>query len=117
LRLVEGDADALPLVFGRVPEQLLHLRPELLLLHEERAVGVGASATIPARGLPADDALVEHQHVDAIARQPPAGAEARDAAANDDDRCARDAGPAHFAESVADSMVPGTTGETAPISQ
>src|SRR5260221_1930764 len=44
----------------------------------------GAAAIAPG-GFPADDALVDNQHVDSGAREPPAGAEPGDAATDDDD--------------------------------
>src|SRR5262249_38446337 len=86
LRLAERDADAVGLVLGRVAEQLVHLRPEALLLEAEGAVHVGGAAPVAAGGLPTDDPLLEHEHVDPGAGQPPAGAEPRDAPAHDHDR-------------------------------
>src|SRR5256885_1753310 len=63
LRLVEGDADAAWPELGGIAEQLVHLRPEPLLLDEERAEMMGGAAAVAPRRLPADDALVDHQHV------------------------------------------------------
>src|SRR5207302_7362106 len=79
LRLAERDADAIRLILGRIAEQLVHLRPEPLLLETEGAVDVRGAAAVAARCLPPDDPLLEHEHVDAGAGQPPAGAEPRDA--------------------------------------
>src|SRR5262249_44172430 len=83
LRFAQRDTDPVRLVLGRVAEQLVHLRPEPLLLEAEGAVDVRRATAVPSRGFPADDALVEHEHVDARARQPPPRGEARDAAADD----------------------------------
>src|SRR2546423_7545164 len=46
---------------------------------------VRGTAAVAAGGLPADDAALQHQHVHAGARQPPAGTEAGDAAPDDHD--------------------------------
>ena len=43
-----------------------------------------ASAAIASRCLPPDDALVDHQDIDALAREPPAGGQTGRAAADDD---------------------------------
>ncbi len=56
LRLAERHPDAVGLVLGRVAEQLVHLRPEPLLLETEGAVDVRGAAAVAARRLPADDA-------------------------------------------------------------
>ena len=77
--------DAFFLVLGRIAEQRVHFRPHALFFLEQRALVVGGPASVAARGFPADDALVEHSDSRARAREPPARAEARDAAANDDD--------------------------------
>src|SRR5262249_20628258 len=84
LRLAERDADARGLMLGRVAEQLVHLRPEPLLLESEGAVDVRGAAAVPSGGLPAHDALLEHEHVGARAGEPPAGAQSGDATADDD---------------------------------
>ncbi len=81
----ERHPDAAALIFGRIAEQLVHLRPQALLLDEERAEMMAGAAAVAPRCLPADDALVEDEHVDAGARQPPSGAEPGHTAADDDD--------------------------------
>src|SRR5215470_8906719 len=86
LCLGERDADAIRLMFGGIAEELVHLRPEPLLLEAERAVHVRGAPAVPPRGLPAHDALLQHEHVHAGAGKPPARAEAGDAAADDHDR-------------------------------
>ena len=86
LRLGQRHDDALAPVFGRVAEQLVHLRPEPLLLGEQRALVMRRSAAVTARRLPADDSLVEHDDVDPRSRQPPSGAKPRDPRADHDDR-------------------------------
>jgi hypothetical protein len=86
LVLVERHPDPVGLVLGGVPEQLVHLRPEPLLLEPEGAVDVGRATAVASGGLPAHDALLEHEDVDAGAREPPASAQASHAA-TDDDHC------------------------------
>src|SRR5205807_9319642 len=77
LRLAQRHADALWLVLGEIAEQLVHLRPEPLLLEAEGTVDVSGAAAVAARRFPADDPLLEHEHVDAGAGEPPARAESR----------------------------------------
>src|SRR5215470_1354201 len=86
LRVAQRDADPVRLVFGGIAEQLVHLRPETLLFETEGAVDVGGTAAVAPGGLPSHDALLEHEHVDAGAGQPPSRAEPGDAAADDDHR-------------------------------
>ena len=86
LVLGERDADAIRLMLGRVAEELVHLGPEPLLLEAEGAVDVSGAAAVPPGSFPAHDALLQHEHVDARAGEPPARAEPGDAAADDDDR-------------------------------
>src|SRR5262249_37973782 len=83
LRLAERDPDAIRLVLRGISQELVHLRPEPLLLQAERAIDVGGAAAVAPRRLPAHDVLLEDQHVDAGAREPPAGAEPSDAATHD----------------------------------
>src|SRR5215813_8827913 len=85
LRVGERDANPVGLMLGGIAEQLVHLGPEALLFETERAVDMGGAAAIPSGGFPSDDALVEHEDVDAGAGQPPAGAETGHSAADDDD--------------------------------
>jgi hypothetical protein len=79
-----GESEDHPLapVFGGIAEQLIHQRPQALFFVEQRAVVVRGAAAIAARGLPADHPLVEHQDIDAGARQPPGRAEPRHPAAD-----------------------------------
>src|SRR5207247_4412339 len=84
LRLAQRDADAVRLVLGGIAEQLVHLRPQALLFEAEGAVDMRGASAIATGGLPADDALLEHEHVDAGAGEPPSRAEPGDAAADDD---------------------------------
>ena len=84
LRKIHDDAFAA--VFGGIAEQLVHLRPEALLLAEQRALVMGAAAAVAARRLPAHDAALEHGDVVAGAGEPPGGGQAGDAAADHRDR-------------------------------
>jgi hypothetical protein len=86
LRLAQRYPDPARLVLGGVTEKLVHLRPQSLLLEPQRAVDVGGAAAVAPRRLPADDPLLEHEHVDAGPGQPPAGAEPRHPAAHDHHR-------------------------------
>src|SRR5207248_5899707 len=86
LRLGQRDADPERLMLGGIAEQLVHLRPEPLLLETERAVDVRGAAAVASRGLPAHDALVEHEDIDAGAGEPPAGAQPGHSAAHDHHR-------------------------------
>src|SRR5262245_47261915 len=86
LVLGKRDADPIRLMLGGIAEELVHLRPEPLLLETEWAVHMRGATAVPPRGLPAHDALLEDEHVHARAGEPPAGAEPGDAAADDDDR-------------------------------
>src|SRR5262249_43960127 len=88
LRLAERDPDAIRLVLRGIAQELVHLRPEPLLLEAERAIDVRGAAAVAPRRLPAHDVFLEDQHVDARAREPPAGGEPADAATHDHDRCA-----------------------------
>lgn len=90
LLLARGEAYALRPEFGGIAEQLVHHRPEPLLLGEEGRMMVRAAAAIAAGGFPADQPLLQNQHVDAVLRQPPAGGKPCDAAADDDDGCSLD---------------------------
>ena len=86
LGLAQGDADPIGLVLRGIAEELVHLRPEALLLEAEGTVDVGGAAAIAAGGFPAHDALLEHEHVHARSGQPPSGAEPGDTTADDDHR-------------------------------
>ncbi len=86
LRLAEGDADPVRLILRRIAEQLVHLRPEPLFLEPEGAIDVRRAAAVAPGRLPAHDVLLEDEHVDAGAREPPSGAQPADAAAHDHDR-------------------------------
>ena len=70
---VHRDANALAAELGRVAKQLIHHRPQALLLAKERTEWMCASATVASRRLPADDSLVDHQDIDALASEPPSG--------------------------------------------
>jgi hypothetical protein len=88
LRVAQRDADSVRLVFGGISEQLVHVRPEALLFEAEGAIDVRGPAAVAPGGLPSHDALLQHEHIDARAGQPPSRAEAGDSPADDDHRCA-----------------------------
>ena len=85
LRLAQGHADPVRLVLRRVPEQLVHLRPEALLFEAEGTVDVSGAPAVTSGSLPPHDVLLEDENVDAGASEPPSRAETGDAAADDDD--------------------------------
>ena len=86
LRLAQRHADPVRLVLGRVSEQLVHLRPEALLLEAEGTVDVRGAPAIAPGGFPPHDVLLEDEHVDAGTSEPPSRAETGDSTADDDDR-------------------------------
>ncbi len=88
LHIVECDANAMALILGRVAEHFVHLWQEALLFAKERAEDVRSTAAVAARGLPADNALVEHRNIHTRAREPPRRTEASDPAADDENGCA-----------------------------
>ena len=63
----ERNADALTLIFRGIAEQIVHHRPEALLLAEQRTRGVRRTAAVPAGCFPAHDALLDDRHADAVA--------------------------------------------------
>ncbi|MNM20766.1 hypothetical protein D3C81_311080 [compost metagenome] len=90
--LIEGnlvfgqvDTDAIRAVLGRITEQFVHHRPQPLLFDKQRTVVMRAPAAVTSRCAPANQACVKDQHIDAIARQPPRGAQSCHAATDDDD--------------------------------
>src|SRR6185437_8288970 len=95
LMLIERNADPLGPEFRRVAEQLVHQRPQALLLPEERTMVMRATAPVASRGSPARGARLDDQSVDAIACKPPSGAESGNTAADDDDCGTRAAARAH----------------------
>ena len=82
LFLVHRDANALAAELRRIAKQLVHHRPQALLLAKQRTERVRASAAVASRCLPADDSLVDHQDIDALAREPPSRGQAGCAAAD-----------------------------------
>ena len=69
--LVGRDDHALGRMLGRIAEQFVHHRPQPLFFEEQRALVMAAPAAIAARGLRANDTLVEHEHAQTVTRQPP----------------------------------------------
>src|SRR5487761_472344 len=86
LPLIEGNADPVRLKFGRIAQQLVHHGPQTLLLLEERAVMMRAAAPVAPRSAPPRGGRLDHERIDAVAREPPGGAQPGDAPSDDDDR-------------------------------
>src|SRR5579883_170436 len=86
LPLIERNSDPIRLELGRVAEQLVHQGPQALLFPEERTVMMRATAAVAPRCAPARGSRLDHEGVDTLASEPPAGAQSGDSTADDDDR-------------------------------